>query len=481
MPADDAPPGSSPEYAGPPREYLGPPREYLGPPREYLGPPHDRASEEALIGCLLISPELYTTVAAVLSPRDLYIQRLGWIMEAFEAIRARGGEVDIITVGDELGQRGRLEEVGGPAFLTALIANVPTTLHVEAYARTVLNYSVKRRLLGLANHLAERSCEGGETAEIISGASAVLDELAGRVGAVDPAGAPRSFAEVADEHYDLVSYASNHPGERGIETPWVGLNNLLRHGWKARFYIIAGRPGKGKSKLLENAAYHAAFVLGKRVAYFCQEQSRTETFNRIISRHTGIPAHRLENGELSGDDWDRYTRAIETLSGLSFFIVDTPGLSPLQMRAQCRKIVQQHGPIDLVVEDYLQLQAVDANEKISRRALENRVQEVSYITRQLKLLSRTLNAPVLAAAQMNRNIEARAERRPVLSDLRESGSLEMDADVVGFLYEDEPPGKENIVHLDIQKNRQTGKVGMLDLRKLDTHFESVPDPKEQGK
>jgi len=471
MPADEAPLGIFPEDAGPPREYLG-------PPREYLGPPHDRASEEALIGCLLISPDLYTGVAAVISPRDFYIQRLGWIMEAFASIRARGGDVDIISVADELAGQARLEEAGGPAFLTALIGNVPTILHVDSYAQTVLNYSVKRRLLGFATRVAGHSYEGGDAAEIISVASVELDGLASRISAAQES--PHSFAEIAGEHYDLVSYATSHPGERGIETPWPGLNDILRHGWKPRFYIIAGRPGKGKSKLLENAAYHAAFALGKRVAYFCQEQSRTETFNRIISRHTGIDAHRLENGELNSDEWAVYTRAIESLSALSFFVLDTPGLSPMQMSAQCHKIEQQHGPIDLIVEDYLQLQAVDANEKVSARALENRVQEVSYITRALKRLSRTLNAPVLAAAQMNRNIEARADRRPVLSDLRESGSLEMDADVVGFLYEDESPGKENIMHLDIQKNRQTGILGRLPLRNLATRFESVPDAKPGG-
>jgi replicative DNA helicase len=436
--------------------------------------PHDRDSEEALIGCLLVSPDLYTAVAATVSPRDFYIQRLGWIMEAFAAIRERGGDADIVSVGAELGQRGQLEEAGGPAFLTSLLTRMPTTLHFETYARTVLDRSIKRGMLGLANRVAEQCYGGVASAEIISGLGGALDDLVSRIGAVENTSRP--FAEIAGEHYDAVSHAANHPGERGIETPWSGLNNILRYGWKPRFYIIAGRPGKGKSKLLENAAYHAAFKLKKRVAYFCQEQSRTETFNRIISRHTGIDAHRLENGELAGDDWAIYTRAIEELSALSFFILDTPGLSPLQMRAQCRRIEQQHGPIDLVVEDYLQLQAVDLNEKLSSRALENRVQEVSYITRQLKILSRTLNAPVLAAAQMNRNIEARAVRKPMLSDLRESGSLEMDADVVGFLYEDERPDHPNTMHLDIQKNRQTGLLGTLDLLNLPTHFEDMPAP-----
>ena len=448
-----------------------------------FSPPHDRASEEALIGCLLIAPDLYPMLAAIVSPADFFIQRLGWIMEAFAAIRSRGSEPDIISLAEELARGNRLDECGGPAFLTALLNQVPTTLHAETYAKTVLNYSIKRRLLVLANDVAEHSFNGKTAAEIVSGASGVLDELAARIGAVE--NAPRSFAEIAGEHYEAVSYASQHPDERGIATPWIDLNNILRHGWKARLYIIAGRPGKGKSKLLENAAYHAAFVLRKRVAYFCQEQSRTETFNRIISRHTGIDAHRLENGELADDEWPAYTQAIEALSECSFYVLDTPGLSPLQMRAQCRKIEQQHGPIDLIVEDYLQLQAVDPNEKISNRALENRVQEVSYITRQLKILSRSLNAPVLAAAQMNRNVEARAGRKPMLSDLRESGSLEQDADVVGFLFEDEAPERAKIMHLDIQKNRQTGILGTLDLFNLPTRFENASikrtDPNETRK
>jgi hypothetical protein len=230
--------------------------------------PHDRDSEEALIGCLLVSPDLYTTVAAMVSPPDFYIQRLGWVMESFAAIRSRGGDADIVSVGAELGQRGQLEEAGGPAFLTTLINRVPTTLHVGTYARTVLEYSARRRLLGLANRVAEQIYSGVAAAEIITGTSGALDELVSRIGAVE--NAPRSFAEIADEHYDAVTYANNHPGERGIETPWAGLNEILHYGWKPRFYIIAGRPA-GKSSCSKRRLLRG-FRL-KRVAYFARSRA----------------------------------------------------------------------------------------------------------------------------------------------------------------------------------------------------------------
>lgn len=432
--------------------------------------PHSRESEEALAGALIINPGVYAEVSPYLVENDFYVHRLRWLYTAVGRLIGRGEAVDVVTITDELHDMGRLDELGGPAFLTALADRCPSTLNADTYAKNILDYSIKRTLLTVANHTAEGSYNGKTAKSILSEAQASIDRLSARVGDMETDLV--SFRDGLSENYDAVDYASRHPDERGVETPWIDLNKILRYGWKARFYIVAGRPGTGKSRFLENVAYHAAYIKHKRVVYFCQEMSRNEIITRIISRHTGIDSQIIENGEMTPEQWPLYNQAIGDLDKMDFYIIDTPGLSPLQMRAKCRKISDRWGGIDIVIEDYLQLQAIDPNEKVSTRAMENRTQEVAYVSRQLKLLSRSLNCPVLAAAQLNRAVEQRAEKRPFLSDLKESGSLEQDANVVMFLWKDDEPQNQNITHCTIAKNRH-GPVGELDLLTYANRFTSV--------
>jgi len=412
--------------------------------------PQSREAEEAVIGSILINPEAYYDVAEFLKAEDFYIHRHRWVWEAFVHLNEQRTPIDFLTVTEQLEQRGQLAEVGGAAYLTALINNVPSSLHAEAYGHIVEETAVRRRMLEAANRIAKLAYQE----EL--GLEAAMDDAEKAIFGVSERRLAREMQpiqQVLSEYYDRIDELSRR------EEDTLGVPDRLLGGMQpSDFLIIAGRPGMGKTGFAISAARHAALVNKKHVAIFSLEMSNEQLAQRLLSQETGIDSQRLRDGKLSDDQWPLFTHAIEVLSDTRIFLDDTPAITPLQLRTKCRRLHLEHR-LDLIIVDYLQLMSGD-------RRPENRVQEVSYISRNMKVLARELKVPVLAAAQLSRAVEQRAEKKPVLSDLRESGSLEQDADVVMFIYRpdlyEQDTLKQNIAEIIVAKHRN-GPVGNVEL------------------
>ena len=418
--------------------------------------PQSREAEEAVIGSVLINPEAFYDVAQFLKGDDFYIHRNRWVWEAFTRLHEKRIPIDLLTVSEELDQMGQLAEVGGPAYLTALVNHVPTSLHAEAYGRLVEVTAIRRRMLAAANEIAKLAYQ--EEASI----DTVMDEAEKAVFGVSERRMTRdlqTIQQVLSEYYDRIDQLTTR-GEDvyGVPTGFIDLDRLLSGMQPSDFLIIAGRPGMGKTAFMLSAAKNAAQTHKQHVAIFSLEMSNEQLVQRLIAQETGIDSQRLRTGKLEEDEWPVFTHAIEVLSDTHIFLDDTPALTPLQLRTKCRRLHLEYR-LDLIIIDYLQLM----NGGIRT---ENRVQEVSHISRNLKVLARELNVPVLAAAQLSRAVEQRADKEPQLSDLRESGSLEQDADVVMFIHRPElyekDTLKQNIAQIKIAKHRN-GPIGTIEL------------------
>ncbi len=418
--------------------------------------PHSREAEEAVIGSVLINPEAYYDVAQFLLADDFYIHRHRWIWESFTRLHERRSPIDFLTVSEELDQMGHLAEVGGPAYLSALISNVPTSLHAAAYGRIVEETAIRRRMLNAANEIARMAYKEESSVE------SVMDSAEKAVFGVSERRMTRdlqTIQQVISEYYDRIDQiASRGEDIFGVPTGFIDLDRLLMGMQPSDLIIIAGRPGMGKTAFMLSAAKNAAQIHKKHVAVFSLEMSNEQLIQRLIAQETGIDSQRLRTGKLNDDEWPKFTQAVEALSGTRIFLDDTPALTPLQLRTKCRRLHLEF-QLDLILVDYLQLMS-------SGNRVENRVQEVSYISRNLKVMARELNVPVLAAAQLSRAVEQRADKEPQLSDLRESGSLEQDADIVMFIHRPEiyekDTLKQNLAQIKIAKHRN-GPVGTIEL------------------
>ena len=418
--------------------------------------PNSREAEEAVIGSVMINPEAYYDVAQFLQADDFYIHRHRWIWETFTRLHERRTPIDLLTVSEDLDQLGQLAEVGGTAYLTGLISNVPTSLHAEAYGRLVEETSIRRRMLTAANDIAKLAYQENATVD------SVMDEAEKAIFGVSERRSTRdlkSIQEVLNDYYERIDQLSKRDEETvGVPTGFIDLDRMLGGLQPSDLLIVAGRPGSGKTAFMLSAAKNAAQRYKKHVAIFSLEMSNEQLVQRLISQETGIDSQRLRTGKLEEDEWPIFTHAIEVLSDTKIFLDDTPSLTPLQLRTKCRRLHMEFR-IDLVLVDYLQLMS-------SGLRSENRVQEVSFISRNMKVLARELNVPVLAAAQLSRAVEQRADKEPQLSDLRESGSLEQDADIVMFIHRPElyekDTLKQNIAQIKIAKHRN-GPVGMVEL------------------
>ena len=414
--------------------------------------PHSREAEEALLGAILINPKVYHPIADFLQPGDFYIHRHRYIWEAVKLLSEKKKPVDFLTLTDELERAGHLEEVGGSAYVTSLIQNTPTSLHAEAYAHIVEEHAIRRRMLEAANLVAKLAYQEEATLNtLVEESEQAVFQAAERLQRRDL----RPLASVLSDLYDAVESNAQSGQVTGIPTGFSSLDNLLEGLQPADLLIVAGRPGVGKTAFLLDIARHAALQGARQVAVFSLEMSERQLGLRWIAQRSGIPGQRLRSGQLREQEWFSFTQALEGLAQLRVYVDDTPALTPGQLRARC-KILHAQGCLDLIVLDYLQLMAGGGR-------FENRQQEVSYISRQLKALAKELNVPVLAAAQLSRAVEQRLDKEPVLSDLRESGALEQNADVVIFLYRpDDKTGKER-VQVTVAKHRN-GPTGRFQLR-----------------
>ena len=384
-------------------------------------------AEEALLGAELLDPKAFLNVAAFLNAEDFFIKRHEYIWTVFVRLYDRGEPIDIVTVAKELDALGWLQEIGGPPYITSLIGHTPTAMHAEIYGELVSRAATRRRMLQAADSI--RSTALDEELPI----DKVISDAEQTLMSVSNTQLKREFVplwDAASDYYDeFERMLSLGAGAIGTPTGFKALDGLLGGLQKSDLVVFAGRPGMGKTSWMLTVALYVARA-GGRVAIFTMEMGVEQMVQRIIAMETGIRIQQLRNADVSPGEQTRLAEAISRISNLPLFIDDTPSITPTEMRTKCRRLQHEYG-LDMVMVDYMQLMSAG-------RAYENnRVQEISYISRSLKELARELNITLVSTAQLSRAVVSRQDKRPQLSDLRESGSIEQDADAVMFLYRDE--------------------------------------------
>jgi replicative DNA helicase len=393
-------------------------------------PPHDLDAEEAIIGSLLIDGTAIYKIAMVLSRGDFYHERNQWLYEACLALYERNEAINQITVAQELARRDKLEAVGGAAFLSHLISVCPTPLDIEHYAQIVYRLSVMRGLIGAADQISRVGYDAGPDVDTsLSRAEDILFRLRHGHGERDFV----HIRQVLDKYFEAAP-PSEEEGGAPEQMPYVlsnfvGLDEFLGGFQRSDLVIVAGRPSMGKTSLGLSIARNVAVEQKACVAFFSLEMSRESIVMRFLASESGVNSRRVRFGLHTEDEERHIMDATGVLSEAAIFIDDSPQLRVVEMRSKARRLHFERG-LDLIIVDYLQLMQGEGRG-------ENRVQEISYISRSLKALSRELNVPVIAVSQLSRQVEWRASHIPQLADLRESGSIEQDADVVIFIYRDE--------------------------------------------
>jgi replicative DNA helicase len=419
-------------------------------------PPHSIEAEEAVLGSLLIDPDAIFEVAGFLKPEAFYRVHNRWIYEAIVALNERREAIDFITLSEELRRREQLEEVGGDAYLIGLLNVVPTAVNTRTYARAVEAAATRRKLIGAAGTIADLAYDESEEIEL------VIDRAEQTLFGVSEERTTRDLVavkQIARSYLERIEELHLRGDDViGVPTGFTDLDRMLGGLNRSDLIIVAARPGMGKTSLQNAMALTAARRFNKRVAIFNLEMSGEQLVQRMIAAETRIDSQRLRRGDLADQEWPIFMEAIGHLSETRIFIDDTPSITPMQLRTKCRRLYAEHG-IDLIMIDYLQLMQ-------SEYRSNNRVQEISDISRGLKGLARELDVPVVAAAQLSRAVEQRQDKRPMLSDLRDSGSIEQDADVVMFIYRDEyyneATERPNIAEVNVAKHRN-GPTGSIDL------------------
>jgi len=420
-------------------------------------PPNNVEAEEALLGSLLIDPEAVFEVAAFLRPDAFYREQNKWIYQSILDLSERREPVDLITLTDDLRRKELLEEIGGEAYVIGLINTVPTSVNAYNYGKIVEAASVRRRMISAASSIANLAYEQDEDISV------VIDRAERALFSVSEERTTRDLVpvkEIARAYLDRIEELNARGDDViGVPTNFTDLDKLLGGLNKSDLVIVAARPGMGKTALQLAIGQAAARRFGKHVAIFSLEMSAEQLIQRMIAAETRIDSQRLRRGELEEHEWPLFYEAVGRISETKLFIDDTPSITPMQLRTKARRLYAEHG-IDLIMVDYLQLMQTE-------RSQSNRVQEISEISRSLKGLARELDVPVLAASQLSRAVEQRQNKRPMLSDLRDSGSIEQDADVVLFIYRDDyyntdSSERPNIAEIDIAKHRN-GPTAVIDL------------------
>jgi replicative DNA helicase len=421
--------------------------------------PYSYDAEQALLGALLIDGGAFLGVSSFLSSDDFFLMRHRHVWEAMQRLSERRAPIDVLTVADELSAHRQLDAIGGPAFLVAMQNNAPTSVYAEVYGQIVERASVRRRLLTVASEVGAIARD--ETMDI----DRVIQDVEGKLFAVTQRQLRRDFtpmSEAVDQYFERIErLMEDSTLSYGVPSGFRDLDALLGGFQRSDLLVFAGRPGMGKTSFLLSAAMNAA-RLGQTVGIFTMEMGVDQLVQRMISMETGINSQTLRLGKLTPGEYSRFTAASGRVAKLPIFIDDTPALNPIQLRTKCRRLKHEHH-LDMIIVDYMQLMNGGSGFQ------NNRVQEISYISRSLKELARELNVPLFSAAQLSRAVEQRQDKRPQLSDLRESGSIEQDSDIVIFLYRDvvyneatEFPSRADLL---VSKHRN-GPTGTISL-----HFE----------
>ena len=404
-------------------------------------PPHSLEAEVSVLGALLLDKNAIVSVAEFLHSDHFYDAKHSSIFEAMLSLYEAREPIDVVTVGEHLKKQKRLKEVGGATYLAELVNRVPTSAHVEHYGKIVKDQAIKRALMQAAARLVEFSLDEGMVADEL------LDRAESEVFSLTQQHLAQAFtpvrAALAESFDRLDELHKSQGGLRGVPSGFKSIDDALAGFQKSNLIILAARPGIGKTALALNIAQFIAVNVKRPVGIFSLEMSKEELVDRLLVAQADIDAWRLKTGKLDENDFTKLSDAMGELAEAPLYIDDTPALSVLEMRTKARRLQVEKG-VDLLVVDYLQL--------VRGRNLENRVQEVSEISQGLKNLARELKLPVIAISQLSRAVEQRGTRRPQLADLRESGAIEQDADVVMFLWHEDEENIENCI-LDIAKHR----------------------------
>ncbi|MCQ9210440.1 replicative DNA helicase [Granulicatella seriolae] len=439
-------------------------------------PPQNIDAEQSVIGSIFLEPDAIVGVLEYLTPEDFYRQNHQVIFKAMMALNERGEAVDIVTTSNELSEKQQIENAGGQGYLIELAEKVPTAANVEYYAKIVSDKSTLRRLIRTSNEISKEAfTDGGDLASVLDRAERNILEVSekrNRSGFV-------LIRDVLNQALESVEARAKSTGDiTGIPTGYIELDRMTSGLHADELIILAARPSVGKTAFVLNIAQNVATKAEEVVAIFSLEMGAESLVNRMICSEGSIDAGRLRNGQLTDQEWESFFLAMGSLSKADIYIDDTPGIRVAEIRAKCRRLKQEKGRLGLIVIDYLQL--------IEGTGRESRQQEVSEISRNLKKLAKELSCPVIALSQLSRGVEQRQDKRPIMSDIRESGSIEQDADIVAFLYRDdyyrqeegeEPQEPNNVIEVIVEKNRSgpRGTVELIFTKEYNKFTSTVPD------
>ncbi|HJP81706.1 MAG TPA: replicative DNA helicase [Candidatus Saccharimonadales bacterium] len=420
-------------------------------------PPQNLDAEKSLIGAVLIDEETLADISEHVGAKDFYDKRHAAIYSAMIRLYERHKPVDLLTLTDELNKKDELEMIGGQGYLTELTNYVPTAAHAETYAEMVAQKAIRRRLIKASSEINELGyAEDSDVQELLQKAEQELFSVSDQSLKQDLV----SIEQILTDSFDRMEELHRNKGAlRGIRTGWRDLDNMTAGLQRSDLIILAARPAMGKTTLVTNLAYNVATVAKQPVLFFSLEMSKEQLVDRMLADASGVDAWNIRTGNLSDEDFSKLSEAMGEMAEAPIYLDDTPGLSTMDMRTKARRAAHD-APLGLIIVDYLQLM------QGSGKSDGNRVQEVSEISRGLKLIARELNVPVIALSQLSRSVENRSPQIPQLADLRESGSIEQDADIVMFIYREAyynpETERENITDLIIAKHRN-GPVGKVEL------------------
>jgi replicative DNA helicase len=420
-------------------------------------PPQSLEAERSVLGALMLDNKTWDKIIDKLNENDFYHQAHRLLFKTLHELSKRNSPFDVLTVADALKSRSELDNVGGELYLFELARNTPSTANITAYADIVRERSIFRQLIAIANDIADSAFfpGGRQSTEILDSAEQRIFKIANQAGRGYGPIEITQFLAKATDRIDMLYHSDQ--SITGVSTGFKDFDDITSGLQKGDLIIIAGRPSMGKTTFAMNIAENAAIKNKHSVLVFSMEMPGEQLALRMMSSLGRIDQHRVRNGKLHNEDWPRITSAVSMLSTAPMFIDDTPALSPQEVRARARRLVRESGNLGLIVIDYLQLMQIPGYK-------ENRTNEISEISRSLKALAKELHVPVIALSQLNRSLEQRHDRRPVMSDLRESGAIEQDADLIVFIYRDEvynekslEKGKAEII-IAKQRNGPIGKI-----------------------
>jgi replicative DNA helicase len=438
-------------------------------------PPQALEAELSVLGAMLLEKEAIGRATEVLEPSSFYRDTHRKIFEAMTALYERNETADLITVREELRKRGHLEAVGGATFLSQLLDQVPTAANIEYHSKLVLEKATLRKLIEVATEIVQKGYEASEDS------GQIIDRAEELIFSINDPRLKRGFIPLKNllsEAVEMIQEISdNKRPVTGVPSGFHDLDKMTAGFQKSDLIVIAGRPSMGKTSLALNVAEYVAVDQNHPVGIFSLEMSREQLVMRLLSGRAGIPSHRLRTGYLRQEEWKALTEAAGALSRAPIFIDDTPAISVMEMRAKARRLKNEFG-CELIVMDYLQLARGYHNP-------ESRQQEISQISRSLKALAKELSVPIIALSQLSRAVEQREDKRPMLADLRESGAIEQDADLVIFIFREEfyRPNKEDargMAEIIVGKHRNgpTGRVQLAFLGEL-ARFSSLETQREE--